>query len=112
MPIGKKTKLTVIVSAGLGLLLGSALSFLNSPYWYRVRGAETVVNEAGPGCKRILFVGNSLTFSGRVPAQFVDIAKAQNPQQPFVIKQIAFPNYTLKQHWELGVAQKTMEEEN
>lgn len=70
---------------------------------------ETIITDQDTETVRILFIGNSLTFIEHVPAQFVDIAKAQNKDIKLDVKQVAYPDYTLKDHWKRKRAQAAIE---
>ncbi len=108
MAMKKKTLFVgaVLFAGGIVVTAVAFIFFLRSPLGLRSFGVHTVIDETGPNPLRVLFIGNSFTFGGKVPAQFVDIAKAQDSHQQMAVKQIAFPNYSLKQHWELGIAQE------
>ncbi len=56
---------------------------------------------------RVLFIGNSLTYSNDLPAIVAALAEASQ-QKRFVYKTIAFPNYGLEDHWNQGDAQKVI----
>ncbi len=47
---------------------------------------------------RVLFIGNSLTYSNDLPAVIEALAKAFG-QKKFVYKTIAFPDFSLEDHW-------------
>jgi len=51
---------------------------------------------------RILFVGNSLTYSTDIPARLAKLAKAMGKDA--VIESVAFPSYSLEDHWNDGRA--------
>lgn len=50
---------------------------------------------------RVLFIGNSLTYTNDLPAVVAAIAKA-GKQKKLVYKTIAEPNYALEDHWNNG----------
>ncbi|MEZ4546144.1 MAG: hypothetical protein R3C24_19910, partial [Cyanobacteriota/Melainabacteria group bacterium] len=81
--------------------------------WQRTpKFEEVIVEDESPEAVKILFIGNSLTFLEHVPAQFVDIARAQNADQKLVVKQVAYPDYTLRDHWNRKRAVKAIEAED
>lgn len=73
---------------------------------------EVIVDDQSPEAQKILFIGNSLTYTHNVPAQFVDIAKAQDSNTKLYIKQLVYPNYTLRDHWNRKEAQKVIRSQN
>jgi hypothetical protein len=52
---------------------------------------------------RILFVGNSLTYVNDLPAVVEAMARADD-DRPLVVKTVAFPNFSLEDHWREGSA--------
>lgn len=56
---------------------------------------------------RVLFIGNSLTYSNDLPAIVAALAAAAQ-QKRFVYKTIAIPNFSLEDHWNQGDAQKAI----
>ena len=52
----------------------------------------------------VLFVGNSYTFSHRLPSLVAQIAEATPGGPPLRTAMVAHPDYTLEQHWERGEA--------
>lgn len=49
---------------------------------------------------RVLFVGNSYTFSHDLPAVLSQIADASFPDHPITTRMVAEPGWTLEQHWQ------------
>jgi len=47
---------------------------------------------------RVLFIGNSLTYSNELPAIVEALAKATG-QRPLAYKIVAFPDFSLEDHW-------------
>lgn len=81
--------------------------------WQRTpKFEEVIIEDESPEAVKILFIGNSLTFLEHVPAQFVDIARAQNANLKLVVKQVAYPDYTLRDHWNRKRAVKAIEAEH
>jgi hypothetical protein len=56
---------------------------------------------------RVLFIGNSLTYSNDLPAIVEALAEASK-QKRFVYKSIAFPNFSLKDQWKRAEAQRAL----
>lgn len=55
------------------------------------------------GGKRILFIGNSLTYFNGLPWMFAALADSAG-QTPPRVEEIAYPDFGLQQHWEDGRA--------
>ncbi len=55
------------------------------------------------GVKRILFIGNSLTYFNGLPQMFAALADSAGEAAP-VVDAVAFPDFGLQQHWEDGRA--------
>ena len=62
---------------------------------------------AQPQELRVLFIGNSLTYSNDLPAIVAALAESSQ-QKRFIYKTIAVPNFSLEDHWNLGDAQKAI----
>jgi hypothetical protein len=56
---------------------------------------------------RILFIGNSLTTTNGLPAMVQALASAQGDR--LECQTVAFPNYSLEDHWTRGDAARTIE---
>lgn len=54
---------------------------------------------------RVLFIGNSLTYSNDLPSIVASIAKATKQRQ-FEYKTVALPDYSLEDHWNTSDARK------
>jgi hypothetical protein len=63
--------------------------------------------ERRPDDLRVLFIGNSLTYSNELPSMIEALAKASG-QREFVHETIAFPNFSLEDHWNDGRALKAI----
>ena len=59
--------------------------------------------------KKILFVGNSLTYTNNLPDLVTKSAKAKG--QTIQATTLAYPNYALEDHWNDGQLQKLIEKE-
>jgi hypothetical protein len=53
--------------------------------------------------RRILFIGNSLTYVNGLPYMFAALADSLGEPPP-VVEEVAFPDFGLEQHWEDGRA--------
>ena len=53
---------------------------------------------------RILFVGNSLTYTNNLPALVEEVARAQGIK--ITTEMLAYPNYALEDHWNEGEMEK------
>jgi hypothetical protein len=73
------------------LLLGSCLG-----------GLPSDPGIPGSGGRRVLFVGNSLTYTFDLPGVIADLAKSVN-ETPLVYKTVAYPNFALEDHWFNGI---------
>jgi hypothetical protein len=73
------------------LLLGSCLG-----------GYATGPGIPGSGGRRVLFVGNSLTYTYDLPAAIADLAKSID-ETPLVYKTVAYPDFALEDHWYNGI---------
>jgi len=58
---------------------------------------------------RVLFVGNSLTYANNLPEIIAQLAKSR--KQKFAYKTIAYPNFSLEDHWNKGEVQKALAKE-
>ena len=57
---------------------------------------------ADPRPQRVLFIGNSLTFANNLPAMVAAIARQRG--EAIECETIAFPDYSLDDHWDRGEA--------
>jgi hypothetical protein len=57
---------------------------------------------------RVLFIGNSLTVTNDVPATVEALAKANGER--IVTKTIAYPNFSLEDHWSQGHSRRVIAE--
>ena len=60
-----------------------------------------------PKALRVLFIGNSLTYSNDLPAVVEAFTKSTD-QRPFRYKTIAFPDFSLEDHWNKKDARKAI----
>jgi len=56
---------------------------------------------------RVLFIGNSFTYTNDLPAIVASLAEATGQKQ-FAYKSIAFPDFSLEDHWQQGEARKAI----
>jgi hypothetical protein len=56
---------------------------------------------------RVLFIGNSLTYTNDLPAIVAALAEATK-QKRFIYESIAFPDFSLEDHWNRGAARQTI----
>jgi hypothetical protein len=59
---------------------------------------------AAPAPVRILFIGNSLTYANDLPRMVEALAKANGER--IVTRTVAFPNFSLEDHWNQGEARR------
>lgn len=68
----------------------------------------------GPGVGepglRVLFVGNSLTYTNDLPAIVAGIAEVAGEELPLAWRTVAFPNASLSDHWARGDARRAIDE--
>jgi hypothetical protein len=57
------------------------------------------------GDKRVLFIGNSLTYANDLPRTVADMAKSLD-EMPLVYRTVAKANYALEDHWYDGIADR------
>lgn len=55
-------------------------------------------SSSDPKAKRVLFIGNSLTYTFEAPEQFSKIIKLVRPNQTFSVFSATGPNFTLAEH--------------
>lgn len=59
---------------------------------------------------RVLFVGNSLTYANNLPEIVAGLARSAK-QPKLVYKMVAYPNFSLEDHWNKGEVQKLLAKE-
>lgn len=64
---------------------------------------------ASPKKLRVLFIGNSLTYYNHLPSIIEALAEASN-QRGFEFRMIAFPNFSLEDHWTQGEALRSIKQ--
>ncbi|HRH44317.1 MAG TPA: hypothetical protein PKY82_21970 [Pyrinomonadaceae bacterium] len=90
----------IILLKFIGLLL-----FLN--FLVLVNPAQ---DKSSKGKLRVLFVGNSLTYSNNLPEIIASLARSAK-QKKLDYKMIAYPNFSLEDHWNKGEVQKILAKE-
>ena len=56
---------------------------------------------------RILFIGNSLTYANDLPSLVRDLGRG-DPSRTVVVGSVAYPNFSLVDHWDRGDAQRAI----
>ena len=56
---------------------------------------------------RILFIGNSLTYANDLPSLVRGLGRS-DPERTVTVASVAFPNYSLVDHWDRGDAQRAI----
>jgi hypothetical protein len=69
-------------------------------------GAEKALRPAPPKKLRVLFIGNSLTYSNNLPLIVQALARAAG--QELVVQSVAFGGYSLDDHWQSGEALRAL----
>ena len=95
-------RLTVLV----GCLTAFSILFLNVTLYSNGAFKQANATES----LRVLFIGNSLTYSNDLPAIVEAFAK-NTGQRRFAYKTIAFPDFSLEDHWNKGDALKSIHKE-
>jgi hypothetical protein len=65
-------------------------------------------SSAAPAPLRVLFIGNSLTAANDLPALVEAIAKENGER--ILTRMVAYPNYSLEDHWNRGDARRAIAE--
>lgn len=60
----------------------------------------------GPG-KRVLFIGNSLTYANDLPGMLSAVSQAAG-DTAWQVRWVAFPDYALEDHWSEGTARRAL----
>ncbi len=63
-------------------------------------------NPTQDGALRVLFVGNSLTYTNDLPGVVAAFGEAGGG--PIIVRSIAYPNYSLEDHWVRGEVQDAL----
>jgi hypothetical protein len=86
---------------GPGLLLGGCSTPAPAPAGeVEADGHAATPAPAEQAALRVLFVGNSYTFSHDLPALLAQMGDAAEPPRRFVTRMVAEPGWTLEQHWQ------------
>src|SRR5579859_6073417 len=90
----------------------TAVAAIRLPVWLRPAIALLVfgiaAGSAAAAPLRVLFIGNSLTAANDLPALLEAIAK-QNGER-ILTRMVAYPNYSLEDHWNRGDARRAIAE--
>lgn len=105
---GAKTKTPRAWVVFLWFNLLFVLALLYSAIFLLQPTFHSVCDSKDPKALKVLFIGNSLTFSNDLPVVFQHLAHLNQPQRPLKIGQVTYPDITLGQQWEKGVAQKAI----
>lgn len=62
--------------------------------------------QSPPTPVRVLFIGNSLTYSNDLPAMVATLARAAGRQMQ--VESVALPDFGLEEHWQQGDARKAI----
>ncbi|WP_243835860.1 hypothetical protein [Gelidibacter sediminis] len=81
------------------LILCLCIVAISGSYSQHEQGAKPTVSELS-----VLFVGNSLTYTNNLPKLVKKYAKQKGVHLTY--KMVAFPNYSLEDHWNDGDIQK------
>lgn len=85
---------------GLALALAAIACASGSPAGPAVEGPQI----------RVLFIGNSLTYTNDLPGLIAAIGRATGDQRTFVHRTVAFPDYSLEDHWARGDALEAIDD--
>ena len=58
---------------------------------------------------RVLFIGNSLTYTNDLPRLLQAMADAAGAE-PMYVESVAFPNFALEDHWHEGSARRAIDQ--
>ncbi|HEX8697022.1 MAG TPA: hypothetical protein VF746_31680 [Longimicrobium sp.] len=70
-------------------------------------GGGTEIEEPPEGVKRVLFIGNSLTYTNNLPGMVQALAAAAG--EALYVETVAGANYSLEDHWSVGSARRAVE---
>lgn len=68
-----------------------------------------LLNQSSNKQLRVLFIGNSLTYYNHLPSIIEALAEASK-QKRFSFRMIAFPNFSLEDHWNQGEALRSIKQ--
>ena len=63
-------------------------------------------DQAPGNAARVLFIGNSLTYTNDLPAMVGTLARAAG--RPIHVESVALPDFGLEEHWQQGDARKAI----
>ncbi len=91
-------------------LILSALLLMSLPV-YAEQGVEKFDDDRSPEALKVLFIGNSFTASHNMPGIFSDLVKSSGGTRGLKIHMVAFPSYTLREHFEDSRTMHEMEQD-
>ena len=71
--------------------------------WWVLGALACATGPDAPGPVRILFIGNSLTYTNDLPGMVEALADSAG-LGPVVVRQVTYPDYSLEDHWNRGDA--------
>ena len=86
-------------AAGLLLLAGCSLG---------LTGPSATVRRPPADTRNVLFVGNSLTYVNALPGMVKALADSAGGTPALHVEQVAFPDFSLEDHWANGAAGKAI----
>jgi len=104
---GRRIAARIARRAALGTLLAAVLGLA-------CNGAPTAPGDAspGPGSRRVLFVGNSLTYVNALPEMVRALSRAAGADSAVRVGMVAYPDYSLEDHWARGDAARAIAAEH
>lgn len=73
-------------------------------------GCNRALTAPAPGALRVLFIGNSLTYTNDLPRTVADLSLSAGLVRCYCIA-VAYPNFSLLDHWLQGDAEYVLEEQ-
>lgn len=84
------------------IALAAAISSLSA-----CRGKPLTAPALSEGSTRVLFIGNSLTFTNSLPGMYLALARLAG-HDSVGVAQIAHPDFALEDHWQEGSARRSL----
>jgi len=104
-------KLQQLIKLGVGLFL--FLILFTSPAQSQ-RAPVSVFNLAdspSSASLKVLFIGNSLTYTNQIPLIFQSLVLENNPNQQLKITEVVASGLTLEEHWQDGTAARIISQQ-
>jgi hypothetical protein len=92
------------------LVLVSLAAFLLRWFPGQERFPYSIIRSNRPDAIKVLFIGNSMTFSSDCPRMFATLTYATNPRREATVAQVVAPGLTLEEHWNRGEALRAIRE--